>query len=125
MMERISFPFSHTTGIHYVSSFSICPFIFRCLEMSERACVSSPAVTARVCTDGRQEGRTVYCFRPCGVPAVTDGLGPRFSSGLCVSQSLRVQSVRSLAATSNHTLISLDQKQEAFSQYQHKDSSEP
>lgn len=86
---------------------------------------SSPAVTARVCTDGRQEGHTVYCFRPCGVPAVTDGLGPRFSSGLCVSQSSQVQPVRSLAATSNRTLIGLDQRQEGFSQYQHKTTSQP
>lgn len=39
MEKKISFPFSQTTGIHYVSSFSICPFIFRCLEMSGRACV--------------------------------------------------------------------------------------
>lgn len=30
---------SQPTGIHYVSSFSICPFIFHCLEMSERPCV--------------------------------------------------------------------------------------
>lgn len=37
--EKIVFPLALTTGIHYVSSFSICPFIFRCLEMSGRACV--------------------------------------------------------------------------------------
>lgn len=36
--EMIGFP-SQPTGIHYVSSFSICPFIFHCLEMSERPCV--------------------------------------------------------------------------------------
>lgn len=64
-----------------------------------------------VCTDGCQEGQTVYCFRPCGMPAVMDGLGRGFSSGLRVPLSLQVQSVRSLAAMSNHTLISLDQKQ--------------
>lgn len=79
MMEnKISFPFSQTTGIHYVSSFSICPFIFRCLEMSGQACVLPPAVTVQVCTDGRQEGHIVYCFRACGVPAVMDGLGRGF-----------------------------------------------
>lgn len=76
--------------------------------MSEGACVLPPAVTAGVCTDGRQEGHTVYCFRLRGVPAVTDGLGPVFHS---VSQSLQMHTVRSLAATSNLILISLDQKQ--------------
>lgn len=29
---------SQPTGIHYVSSFSICPFIFHCLEISESPC---------------------------------------------------------------------------------------
>lgn len=38
--DRFSFP--QAAGIHYVSSFSICPFIFRCLEMSERPCVLAP-----------------------------------------------------------------------------------
>lgn len=92
---------------------------------------SSPAVTVPVCTDGRQEGQTVYCFRPCSMPAVMDGLGWAFSSDLSVSQLLWAQSVRSLAATSNHTLISLEQKKkkdstvEDFSQRQNKDSSKP
>ena len=37
--RRSVFLSSPTTGIHYASSFSMCPFIFRCLEMSGRACV--------------------------------------------------------------------------------------
>lgn len=49
---------------------------------------SSPAVTVQVCTDGRQEGQIVYCFRPCGMPAVMDGLGRGFSSGRSVSPFL-------------------------------------
>lgn len=39
---------------------------------------SFPAVTVLACSDGRQRGRLVYCFRPCGAPAVTDGLGLRW-----------------------------------------------
>lgn len=58
--------------------------------MSERPC-SSPAVTARVCTDALQGGRVVYCFRPCGGPGITDGLD-LFPS---LSPSPQVQSVRS------------------------------
>lgn len=54
---------------------SICPFIFGCPQQSGLVVCSSPAVTARVCSDGRQRRRFVYCFRPCGAPAVTDGLG--------------------------------------------------
>lgn len=69
------------------------------------------AVTVRVCTDSRQEGRAVYCFRPCGVPAVMDGLGRGFSSGLWVSHFSQVQLVRSPAATANHAAISLEQKE--------------
>lgn len=46
--------------------------------MSGQACVLPPAVTVQVCTDGRQEGHIVYCFRACGVPAVMDGLGRGF-----------------------------------------------
>ncbi len=82
--------------------FPSVPFIFRCLELSGQACVLPPP-QLYVCTDGRQEGHAVYCFRLCGVPAVTDGLGRGFPWASV--------SVRSLAATSNHTLISLDQKQ--------------
>lgn len=57
---------------------SICPFIFGCLQPSGPVVCSLPAVTVRVCSDGRQRGRLVYCFRPRGAPAVTDGLGLRF-----------------------------------------------
>lgn len=39
MTEKLRFSFSRTTGFHYVSSFSICPFIPRCLDISGRACV--------------------------------------------------------------------------------------
>lgn len=84
--------------------YSLCIFFFHLsvyflLSGDVRASVcSSPAVTVWVCTDGRQEGHVVYCFRPCGVPAVMDGLGRGFCSGLCVSQTVQVQSVRSLAA---------------------------
>lgn len=79
--------------------------------MSGQACVLFLAVNVRVCTDGHQEGQNVYCFRPRGMPAVMDGLDRGFpQAGLCVSVCV---SVRSLAAKSNHTLISLDQKQES------------
>lgn len=57
---------------------SICPFIFGCLQPSGPVVCSLPAVTVRVCSDGRQRGRLVYCFRPRGAPAVTDGLGLRW-----------------------------------------------
>lgn len=41
--KTICFPLApQTTGIHYVSSFSVRPFIFRCLETSGRACVLCP-----------------------------------------------------------------------------------
>lgn len=103
---------SQPTGIHYVSSFSICPFIFHCLEMSERPCVLPlPWLHECVPTDGRQGGHAVYCFRLHGVPDVTDGLVLRFPS---LSPSLRVRSVRSLAAVSNDTPISSDPKQDNF-----------
>lgn len=75
------------------------------------AVCSSPAVTTRVCTDGRQGGHAVYCFRLHGVPDVTDGLVLSFPS---VSPSLRVRSVRSLAAMSNETPISSGPKQDNF-----------
>lgn len=102
--------------------YSLCVFFFHLsvyfsLSGDVRASVcSSPAVTVRVCTDGCQEGQIVYCFRPCGMPAVMDGLGQGFyffSSDLCVSQSLHEQPVRSTEVTSHRTLISLDRKQES------------
>lgn len=61
--------------------YSLCIFFFHLsvyfsLSGDVRASVCSfPAVTVQVCTDGSQEGHVVYCFRPCGVPAVMDGLG--------------------------------------------------
>lgn len=72
-------PPPHTTAIHYASSFfpSICPFIFGCLQPSGPVVRSLPAVTVRVCSDGRQRRRLVYCFRPCGALAVMGGLGLR------------------------------------------------
>lgn len=83
MKKGIRFPFSRN---HW---YSLCVFFFHlCVYFSlsgdvRASMCSSPAVTVRVCTDGRQEGQIVYCFRPSGMPAVMDGLGWGFLQPLC------------------------------------------
>lgn len=108
--QLIGFPF--LTGRWYsLRVFFFHLSVYFSLSGDVRAAVcSSPAVTARVCTDGRQVGRAVYCFRPCGVPGITDGLD-LFPS---VSPSPQVQSGRPLAATSKDTPIGSDPKQNIF-----------
>lgn len=111
MTEMIGFP---SLPAHWYSLrvFFFHLSVYFSLSGDVRAAVcSSDAVTTRVCTDGRQGGHAVYCFRLHGVPDVTDGLVLRFPS---LSPSLRVRSVRSLAAVSNDTPISSGPKQDNF-----------
>lgn len=80
--------------------FSICPFIWCCLEMSGWVCVCVRILCVGVCADGHRDRQIVYCFRPLGMLAVTDGLGWGFCSGPCAARAWQVQSVRSLAPSS-------------------------
>lgn len=91
-----------TTGIHYASSFSICPFIFRCLEMSGRACVLPlPWLCECVLMAVRRDRLCIVLGRvACQLSWTALAKVFLFPSGLRVPRVLQVQSVRSLAAAS-------------------------
>ena len=109
MEKKLSFPFSPpTTGIHYVSSFSICPFIFRCLEMSGRACVCFPCRDCRSVYWWLSAGTACVLFQAVWHASCHGWPWPRvsFLRPPCFSRLMSSVCEVSLAAASNHPLIS-------------------
>lgn len=101
------------TGFHYESSFSICPFILRCLDISGWACVIPLPWLYQCVLMAIRRDRLCIVLGCAACQLSWMALAEFFASDLSVSQLFWVQSVRSLAATSNHTLISLEQKKKS------------
>lgn len=110
MKKQISFPFTQNTGMHCVSTFSPYVRLFSAVWRCQCERTFFPCRDCMSVYRWLSGGTDCVLFQALWHASCHGRPQLRFSPGLCVAYSWQVQSVRSLAATSNHSLISLGEK---------------